>query len=138
MAALDPELVAQIDAQIVRSPYGKLLGFELVGLAEGRAEVRMPFRPAVTTVGDTVHGGAISALVDTAGTASVWASSSASPQRGATVGFSVNFLAAARSSDLVATATVRRRGRQLSTSEVTVRDKAGREVAVALLTYKFS
>ncbi len=138
MIALDPQLAARIDAQIVRSPYGELLGLELVGLAEGHAQVRMPFRPAVTTVGDTVHGGAIAALVDTAGTASVWASASVSAQRGATVGFSLNFLAPARSSALVATATVRRRGGQLSTSEVTVRDEAGNDVAVALLTYKLS
>lgn len=136
-APLDAQLVDAVRAGIVRSPYGELLGLELVRLAEGYAEIRMPFRPELVTVGDTVHGGAISALVDTAGTASAWATPSASPEgRGATVGFSLSFMAGARGVDLVAAATVRRRGRQISTSEVSVRDPDGNEVALALVTYK--
>jgi len=136
---LDPQLVAAIEAGIVRSPFGALLGLELVRVAEGYAELRMPFRQDLVTIGDTVHGGAISALVDTAGTAASWATPNASPEaRGTTVGLSLNFMAAARSVELVAEATVRRRGRQISTSEVSVRDPDGKEVALALVTYKLT
>ena len=93
----------------------------------------------MTTIGDTVHGGAISGLVDSAATASFWASSSIpAGSRGTTIGFSVNFVAAGRGSDLLATARVRRRGREVSTGEVSVRDGDDREVAVALVTYKLS
>ena len=66
MAKLPTDVVRLLDQVIVRSPYGDLLGLELLEAAPDLARVRMPFRPEVTTVGDTVHGGAISALVDVA------------------------------------------------------------------------
>ena len=108
-------------------------------IAEDEVRVRLPYREAVTTIGDTVHGGAIAGLVDTTATACFWAS----PQipagsRGTTIGLNVNFLSAGRGLDLVAHARVRRRGREVSTAEVSVRDPDGREVAVALVTYKLS
>jgi uncharacterized protein (TIGR00369 family) len=139
MAGLPEEGVAALDELIVRSPYGALLGLELLEAEEGRARVRMPYRTELTTLGDTVHGGAIAALVDTAATASFWASTAVAPgSRGTTIGFTLNFVAAARGKDLVATAAVRRRGRQISTGEVAVHDADGVEVAVALVTYKLS
>jgi uncharacterized protein (TIGR00369 family) len=128
-----------IDHAIVRSPYGRLLGLELVEAVADRVRIRMPYREEVTTLGDTVHGGAISGLVDAAATASFWASPEIrSGARGTTIGFSINFVSAGRGKDLIATATVRRRGREISTGEVSVCDADGREVAVALVTYKLS
>ena len=139
MAKLPTEVVRLLDQVIVRSPYGNLLGLELLEAAPDLARVRMPFRPEVTTVGDTVHGGAISALVDVAATAAFWANAVIVPEsRGTTIGFSVSFLAAGRGKDLVATASVRRRGRDVSTGEVTVHDTDEMEIAVALVTYKLS
>jgi uncharacterized protein (TIGR00369 family) len=99
----------------------------------------MPYRSEVTTLSDTVHGGAIAGLVDAAATAAFWANSGLTPgSRGTTIGFSISFLAAGRGKDLVATARVRRRGREISTGEVTVCDTEGKEIAVALVTYKLS
>ena len=123
----------------MRSPYGRLLGLELASAEEDCVAVRMPYREELTTLGDTVHGGAISSLVDTAATAAFWASPRvAAGSRGTTIGFSINFVSAGRGQDLVATARVRRRGREISPGEVSVRDGEGREVAVALVTYKLS
>jgi acyl-coenzyme A thioesterase PaaI-like protein len=51
---------------------------------------------------------------------------------------SLNFISAGRGQDLVASASVRRRGKEICTGEVSVTDAAGREVAVALVTYKLS
>ena len=139
MARLSEEIVTLLNELIVESPYGRLLGLELVDAEEDCASLRMPYRSAVTTLGDTVHGGAISGLVDSAATASFWASSKIEPgSRGTTIGFSINFLSAGRGSDLVATARVRRRGREISTGEVTVHDTDGKEIAFALVTYKLS
>jgi len=139
VARLPEEIVAVLDGAIVRSPYGRLLGLELVEAEEDCASVRMPYRSEVTTVGDTVHGGAISGLVDSAATASFWANSEIGPgSRGTTIAFSISFLSAARGKDLVATARVRRRGREISTGEVTVCDPEGKEVAIATVTYKLS
>jgi uncharacterized protein (TIGR00369 family) len=135
-----PESVRNlVDAAIVRSPYGRLLGLELASVEPDRVRVRLPYRVDVTTLGDTVHGGAVSALVDSAATAAFWAHPAATPSaRGTTIGFSINFVAAGRGQDLVADARVRRRGREICTGEVSVSDAAGREVAVALVTYKLS
>ena len=139
MTAL-PEPVRQlVELAIVRSPYGNLLGLSLVSAELDRVRVRLPYRLDVTTLGDTVHGGAIAGLVDSAATAAFWAHPSATPSaRGTTIGFSINFVAAGRGQDLVADARVRRRGREICTGEVSVSDGTGREVAVALVTYKLS
>jgi uncharacterized protein (TIGR00369 family) len=110
-----------------------------VDAAEDCVRLRLPYRREVTTLVDTVHGGAISGLVDCAATASFWAIPEITPgSRGTTIGFSVSFLSAGRGSDLVATARVRRRGRHISTGDVTVCDSEGKEVAFALVTYKLS
>ena len=139
MSALPDSVRQLVEFAIVRSPYGKLLGLELVSAEPDRVRVRLPYRLDVTTLGDTVHGGAISALVDASATAAFWAHPEASPKaRGTTIGFSINFVSAGRGQDLVAEARVRRRGKEICTGEVSVTDAAGREVAVALVTYKMS
>jgi uncharacterized protein (TIGR00369 family) len=139
MSALPDGVRQLVEHAIVRSPYGKLLGLELASAEIDRVRVRLPYRLDVTTLGDTVHGGAISGLVDAAATASFWAHPEATPKaRGTTIGFSINFVSAGRGQDLVAEARVRRRGKEICTGEVSVTDAAGREVAVALVTYKMS
>ncbi len=72
MTQLPDEIVALLNRLIVKSPYGALLGLELVDAAEDCVRLRLPYRSEVTTLGDTVHGGAISGLVDSAATASGW------------------------------------------------------------------
>ena len=57
---------------IVMSPLGTLLGMELLDVGDDVVRVRLPFRDSVTTLGNLVHGGAISALVDVAATAAAW------------------------------------------------------------------
>jgi uncharacterized protein (TIGR00369 family) len=122
---------------IVGSPYGALIGVRLEALERDRVRVRLPFRPALTTVGDVVHGGAIAALVDVAATAAVWSGvDPTQTRRGTTVGLTVNFLAAAHGCVLVATARVVQRGRTVCVCEVVVEDGAGADVARALVTYK--
>ena len=132
--AVPTELVRDL---IVTSPYGRLLGAALEHIEADFVRVRLPFRDDIVTVGDMVHGGAISGLVDIAATAAAWsgANPSGSP-RGTTVGFSVSFLAAARAQDLIAGARVIRRGKTLSVIDVEVKDVAGEAVARALVTYK--
>ena len=73
-----------------------------------------------------------SALDDQALAAAVKAARS----RGATVGFSINYLKLVVRSDLIATAQVRRRGGSICVAEVTVVNEAGEEVALATITYK--
>ena len=122
---------------IAAGGFAELLGTELVTQEPDRVVVRMPYQPVFGA--DRVHGGAISALVDIAATAAFWSHPDITDEaRGATVGFTINFLNLARNVDLTAEATVRRRGGQLCTGDVSVADESGREVAVARVTYKLS
>ena len=132
--AANEEIIRQA---IITSPLAALLGIETVEVSPDRVRVRLPFRAEVTTVGDLVHGGAIAALLDVAATAAFWTGADLTRNpRGTTIGFTVNFLAAARGADLVAEARVVQRGRSICVGEVTVEGADGRAVARALVTYK--
>jgi uncharacterized protein (TIGR00369 family) len=133
-AAANDELLR--DA-IVRSPLAAMLGIGVEAIERDHVRLRLPFRTEVTTVGDVVHGGAISALVDSAATAAAWSGAdlSANP-RGTTIALTVNFLSAARAEDVVADARVIQRGRTITVCEVMVEGREARRVASALVTYK--
>jgi uncharacterized protein (TIGR00369 family) len=129
-------------AELVRgwlehSPYAGHLGMELVELGDGAAEVRLPFRPELATMGDVVHGGAISSLVDTsAAAAAVSAADGPELAGGTTVDLSVSLVGAARGTDILARARVIRSGRAISFCEVDVTDADGGTVAKGLVTYR--
>jgi uncharacterized protein (TIGR00369 family) len=126
-----------VRTMIVESPLGVLLGIEVEAIEIDRAKLRLPFRGEVTTVGDVVHGGAISALIDSAATAAAWSGADLSQNpRGTTIALTVNFVAAARGQTIVADAKVTQRGKSITFCEVDTRDAAGRLVATALVTYK--
>lgn len=99
----------------------------------------MPFKPELVTLGQTVHGGAIATLADTAAMAAAWADDVV-PEKsgGATASLAVNYVSAANAADLTAVGQVVRRGKRLSNIEVTVCDSAGQVVAKALATYNFA
>ncbi len=136
---LSEAVARMLDQGIAQAPFGRRLGMRLERCAEDEVVLRMPFDPSLTTMGDTVHGGAIASLADAAATAAAWAKDGLpAGARGTTVSLSVHYLAGARGCDLEAHARVRRRGRSISTCEVSVRDAGGQEVAFALATYKLS
>ncbi len=117
--------------------FAQLLGVELVSLVQDEVVVRLPYQPSLGV--GRVHGGAISALVDISATACFWAHPALTGNaRGATVGFTVNFLSLAIATDLTALATIRRRGGTLCTGDVSVRDPNDLEVATAIVTYKLN
>ncbi len=129
------EVIAQF---IPASPLVKHLGIELQALEPDRAELLLPYRVELATMADVVHGGAIASLIDTAGMAAAWADDE-EPEAlaGATVSMTVDYVAAARGQDLLATATVARRGRSLAFTDVRVTEPGGRLVAKGSLVYRF-
>jgi uncharacterized protein (TIGR00369 family) len=129
------EIIAQF---IPASPLVKHLGIRLQKLEPDRAELLLPYKEDVATMGDVVHGGAIASLVDTAGMAAAWADD-VEPEAlaGSTVSLHVDYVAAARGQDLLATATVARRGRSLAFTDVRVTEPGGRLVAKGSLVYRF-
>src|SRR4051812_23700717 len=62
-----------IRAFIPESPFVGVLGLRLERLEPDVAVLVLPFRPELATIGEVVHGGAISTLIDTAAMAAAWA-----------------------------------------------------------------
>ena len=109
----------------------------LVEMRADEATLTLPFTDDVVTIGNTVHGGAIASLIDTAAMVAAWSGAPMPAEmRGTTVGLTVSYLAAATGEDLLATARVLRRGRSLVYLDVDVRNQAGRGIAKGLVTYK--
>ncbi len=130
------ELIAEF---LQHSPFVRHLGMELREIEDDRAVLSLPFSEEVVTIGDVVHGGAVSTLVDTAAMAASWSAIEfeGEPPKGTTVGLSVDFLAAARAQELNAEAVVLRRGSSLCFCEIKVHGAAdGKLVATGLVTYK--
>lgn len=118
------------------SPFAVHLGLQVVGLDDGRAVLAMPFREELVTIGRTVHGGALAALLDTTAMAAAWCGAP-EPERlqGSTISLSVSYLAPADAVDVVAEGEVLRRGRSIVHVEVRA-NAHGLPVAHALVTYK--
>jgi uncharacterized protein (TIGR00369 family) len=111
---------------------------EMVSSEPDRVRMRLPFRDELTTLGDTVHGGAIAALADSAATAAAWSGVDPDnmPSRGTTISLDVRYVKGARGSDLLADATVTRRGRTICFLAVALYDGADDLVADARAVYK--
>jgi uncharacterized protein (TIGR00369 family) len=134
---LSEEIVSRIRERIIRGPFGIHMDFTVEEIAPDTCVLRLPSREEITNAGGIVHGGATSALVDTAAVAAAWATDRAAPKaRGATVGFTINYLAPGRDSDLIAQANVVHRGGSLTVVDVIVRDERGAKIAKAQVTYK--
>jgi uncharacterized protein (TIGR00369 family) len=130
------ELIA---AFLEHSKFVVHLDMKLREIEDDRAVLVLPVSEAVVTIGDVVHGGAVSALIDTAAMAASWSAIEfdGEPPKGTTVGLTVDFLAAARAQDLLAEASILRRGKSLCFCEVKVTGDADATlVASGLVTYK--
>jgi uncharacterized protein (TIGR00369 family) len=133
MSTRGGEIVASF---IPSSPFAAALGIQVVELEPDHAVLAMPFKQELATIGDVVHGGAISTLVDTAAMAAAWSTDDVpETTRGTTIALSVSFVAAARGADLSAAARVVKRGGTVCHCEVEVGD-GKTVVAKGLVTYK--
>ena len=96
----------------------------------------MPFDERLTNDGKEYHGGAVAALVDTAGASAVWAGHDFDRGlRASTVSMTVNYIGRG-TGDLVADARCTKRGRDLSFADISVTDAAGSPVATGTLVYR--
>ena len=124
-------------AWLSSSPFITNLEMKLTTMEKDLARVELPFKEELVTIGDVVHGGAISSLIDTAAAAAAWSGAEETDNiRGTTVSLNVSFLAAARASTVTAEARVIRRGKSLCFIEIDVTDESGSLVAKGVVTYK--
>src|SRR4051812_4557054 len=123
-------------AWIENSAFVAHVGIELEAMEPDSARLRLPYSAALPTMGEVVHGGAISSLIDTAAAAAAWSGAEVPEKiRASTVGFTVNFLAPATATDLLADARVVRRG-GVTVIAVDVGNEEREPVATALVTYR--
>ncbi len=122
---------------IPASPFVSKLGIIAEVLDGDEVRLRLPWGESNVTVSDMVHGGAIAALADVAVMATAWAGAQVPDSlRGVTTSMSMQFLAPARATDLIAIGRVLRRGRTLVNCDVDVITPEGGPVAKAIATYK--
>src|SRR5215210_3403781 len=89
------------------SPFVAHLGIVVEIMEPDNAVLSMPFNDSLPTMGDVIHGGAISSLIDTAAAAAAWSGAEVPERpRASTVGFTVNFLRPARGQGVRADARV--------------------------------
>jgi len=131
MSQTPPLSREQIQASMDRSPYIRFhqMRCEQIDHESQRILVRMPMRPELERAPGSGqwHGGAIAALIDTAGD---YALALAVGGGVPTINFRTDFLRPASDTDLLATATIRRAGRTIGVVDVDVHDQEGRLVAV--------
>ena len=129
---------ADVIAQFLpQSPFVAKLGVVADPLGDDEVRLRLPWSPTNTTIGDMVHGGAIATLADLTVMAAAWCGAPAPDNvRGVTVSMALDYMAPARSTDLIGIGRVLRRGRSLVNCEAEVVTPAGELVAKAIATYK--
>lgn len=122
-----------------KTPYIGGLGIVFEKYEPDDVVLRLPFREDLTNDGTVYHGGVVAALIDTTGAAAAWSNHDfANGSKASTVSMTVNYVGAARKSDLVCSARTVRRARELIFLEITATDADGRIVASAIQTYRIT
>ena len=133
-ALLSAEKDAAIRLSFSRQGLMQSLGVEMVRLAPGEAELRLPHSERVIQQQGGFHGGAIGALADVAGG---YAAMTLAPEGDevTTVEYKINFLAAFTGGELRARGRVVRAGKRLivTTAEVVHHAEDGAETACAVM-----
>ena len=97
-------------------PFNRYLGIRLLELGEGEATLEIPFRAEL--IGDpfrpALHGGVISALLDTCGGAAVFSTFTDVGDRTSTVDLRVDYLRPGRQEDLRAKGRIIRIGNRVA------------------------
>ena len=125
-------------AQIMpATPYLSGLGVVIDRYEPDSVTLRLPFRADLTNDGTYYHGGVIAAVIDTAGAAAAWSNHDFNKgARASTVSMSIQYVGAAKQSDLLCHARAVRRGRELTFTEITATDADGTVVAHGIQTYR--
>jgi uncharacterized protein (TIGR00369 family) len=126
-----------IPAIMPKTPFIGLLGLVFERYEPDDVTVRLPFREDLTNDGSVYHGGVVASVLDTAGALAAWSHHDFDKgARASTVSMTVQYLGAAKRSDLVCHARAIKRGRELIFTEMTATDGDGAPVAHALQTYR--
>ena len=129
---LDPSLVE------TPSPLSKTLGFEMTGWSDGYARIEAPLAAHLMNRQGLPHGGVHAAILDTAmGFAGCYTGDPDAKQNALTLSMTVNFLAQATGTRLMAEARVTGGGRRTYFAEGSVHDDTGILIATASGVFRY-
>jgi uncharacterized protein (TIGR00369 family) len=112
---------------------GELLGIRFVEATSDRVVAELTYRPDLTTVGGSLHGGTLMALADTVGAAATVLNLPPGATT-TTLESKTNFMAAGRSGVVRAESTPLHRGRRTMVWQTRVTDESGRLLSVTTQT----
>ena len=119
------------------TPFIAMLGLTFDRYEPDDVVMRLPFRADLTNDGTFFHGGVIASAIDTTGAAAAWSNHDFDRgTRASTVSMSIQYVGAARQSDLVCTARTVQRRKELIFTEITATDAEGAVIAHAVQTYR--
>ena len=120
-----------------QTPFIGWLGVVIERYAPDEAAIRIPYREDLTNDGIFYHGGVVASALDTCGALAAWSNHDFTKgARASTVAMSVQYVGAAKQSDLLCAATTVKRGKELTFTEITATDADGKVVAHAVQTYR--
>jgi uncharacterized protein (TIGR00369 family) len=119
------------------TPYMSWLGIVFERYEPDDVTIRLPYREDLTNDGTYYHGGVIAAAMDTTGAAAAWSNHDFEKgTRASTISITINYVGAAKRSDLICHARTVRRAKELTFTEITATDADGNVVAHAVQTYR--
>lgn len=124
-------------SRFAQAPYDRALGIRVESIERDSVRIRVPYSDFNSNPGRALHGGAIASTIGIAGALAAWSGFDSAPHlETGTLDLSVNYLAAAIGEDIIATAEVLRRGKEIVYSDVDVRTGAEKRIARGLVTYR--
>ncbi|MCP4434811.1 MAG: PaaI family thioesterase [Actinomycetia bacterium] len=128
---------AAIPKTFMGTPFMNGMGIQFDRYEPDDVVIRLPFREDLTNDGIFYHGGVIATVIDTAGAAVTWSNHDFDKgTRASTVSMTVQYVGAAKKSDLLCHATTVKRGKELTFTEITATDADGKVIAHAVQTYR--
>ena len=128
---------SELAARFGRVPYNQSLGIRVESVELDHVRLRVPYKDENSNPGRALHGGVAASTINIAGVLAAWTGIEARPElETGTLDLTVNYLAAAIGEDIVATAQVLRRGKEIIYSEAEVQNDAGKRIATGLVTYR--
>lgn len=116
------------------NPFMDFIGIEIAELKEGYARFRMPVRPEYLQAAGKMQGGLIVALADEA-IAHAMVTTLTHNEGLTTIELKSNFLAAVSSGELIATASVFKKGSSLMIGDCLVTDDKGKKLCRVSATF---
>lgn len=124
---------------MLKTPFLASLGVVFDRYEPDDVVLRLPFRADLTNDGTYYHGGVVASVLDTAGAGAAWSNHDFTKgTRASTIAMSVQYVGAAKHSDLICSARTVRRAKELIFTEITAADADGRPVAHAVQTYRIA